>query len=99
MQLLTVKQAAEILQISVGAVYALCASATLAHYRMGANQSAIRIDRAELLAYLQSCKCVPPKRAVDEPRSHASRRATRLKQTRLKHIRIDKIASPARPHV
>ena len=98
MDLLTVKQAAEPLRISVGAVYALCASAKLAHYRMGTHQSAIRIDRSDLFAYLQKCKYEPPKREPDEPRSYPARRSTPVRATKLKHLRVDTIALPGAPH-
>jgi excisionase family DNA binding protein len=54
--LLTVKEAAQLLRVSLGCVYALCASGELPHYRLGNGQAAIRISKADLLDYMERCR-------------------------------------------
>ena len=53
---LTVKEVADLLKLSLGAVYALCKAGKLPHHRLGQGRGAIRIDRQDLLAYVQACK-------------------------------------------
>ena len=56
MELLTVREAADLLRLSAGAVYALCKSGALPHHRLGRGRGAIRIDRQDLLRYAEACK-------------------------------------------
>lgn len=52
MELITVKEAASALQLSIGSVYGLCRSGELPHYRFGQGRMAIRIGRDDLNAYI-----------------------------------------------
>ena len=54
MELLRVKQVAEIMNVTVGAVYALVNAKAIPHRRVGLSSGAIRIDRCDLDAYLAS---------------------------------------------
>ncbi len=54
--LLTVREVAGLLRLSEAAVYGLCKSGRLPHHRLGQGRSAIRIDRADVLAYLRGSK-------------------------------------------
>jgi excisionase family DNA binding protein len=54
MDLLTVKQVAERLQVSEATVYQLCAKQKLAHARIGVGRGAIRIDEDALAAFIQA---------------------------------------------
>ena len=64
--LLTVKEAAALVKLSIGAVYALCNSGTLPHHRLGQGRGAIRIDRVDLLRYVEECR--PASRSPEEER-------------------------------
>jgi excisionase family DNA binding protein len=55
-ELLTIKEAAQYLRLSVGAIYALCAAAKLPHYRLSRGRGTLRIDRRDLLAYVRQCR-------------------------------------------
>lgn len=57
--LLTVKQAAEHLNVSTATVYALCASGQLAHSRVGLGRGTIRIKHSELEKMLSQSGAVP----------------------------------------
>lgn len=46
--MLTVKQAAQRLDVSKSLVYALCAEGRLKHYRVGIGRGTIRIDESDL---------------------------------------------------
>lgn len=49
--MLTVKRTAEILSISIGVVYALCARGLLRHERFGTGRGTIRIPEESLAEY------------------------------------------------
>lgn len=53
---MTVAEAALILEVKPGLVYDLCAAGLLAHRRVGLGRGLIRIDRADLDAYLASSR-------------------------------------------
>lgn len=92
MQLLTVKEAADALKLSSGAVYALCNSGTLPHHRLGQGRGAIRIDRADLLAYIIACKKgVAP--LEGNPRASANSTSPKrpLPTAGFKHLRLDRL--------
>jgi excisionase family DNA binding protein len=59
MALLTVKQAAERLQVSQATVYQLCEKRKLAHARIGVGRGAIRVDEDALAAFLQASTVAP----------------------------------------
>lgn len=68
LSLMTVKQAADQLQISESCVYALIENGKLACHRIGIGRGTIRISDLDLENYLQSCrhcefvKVNPPRR-------------------------------------
>lgn len=56
LDLLTVKEVAGLLRISLGSVYALCKAGRLPHHRLGSGSGVVRIDRADLVQYAKQCK-------------------------------------------
>ncbi len=56
MALLTVKAAAARLGCSPALVYLLCAERKLAHVRLGTARGTIRVEEADLEAFLADCK-------------------------------------------
>ncbi|MFO0966425.1 MAG: helix-turn-helix domain-containing protein [Gemmataceae bacterium] len=69
-KLLTIKQAAELLAVSPGLVYSLCAKGKLPHLRIGVGRGCIRFAAADLEAFLASQKrqLVPPASKSTPPR-------------------------------
>ena len=57
--MLTVKYAAEILNVSPGLVYALCAQGKIEHERYGLGRGTIRIREDALAHYQALAKCAP----------------------------------------
>lgn len=55
-EFLTVKQTAKYLNVSQGCVYRLCTTNTLSHYKFGEGRGAIRINRTDLLEFVQRCR-------------------------------------------
>lgn len=55
-QLLRVRQAATLLSLSVNAVYDLVRSKKIESFRLTEGGDGIRIDRAEVARYLESCR-------------------------------------------
>ncbi len=53
MALLSVKQAAERLQVAPTTVYGLCAGKKIGHLRVGAGRGTIRIREEDLQAYME----------------------------------------------
>lgn len=56
MNVLTVKETAERLKLSVGCVYQLIAERRLPHLRIGCGRGAIRIREEDLSAFLDTCR-------------------------------------------
>ena len=81
MELLRVRQVAEVMNVTVGAVYALVHAKAIPYRRVGLSNGAIRIDRSDLDAYLDACK-VPAKQGEN----HEAPRRVR-KFTGFKHLR------------
>lgn len=76
--LLTVKEVASILRLSLTETYKLVQSRAISHFRVGPGRGAIRIDRIEIDNFLENRRVgMPEKKAVVTP--------VRLKP--LKHIR------------
>ena len=71
--LLTVRETAERLSISLSSTYDLIRSGRLPHYRIG---GAIRLTAADLDRFLAGCRCEQPALTVKPPRP------------RLKHIKL-----------
>lgn len=100
--LLTVKEAAALVKLSIGAVYALCNSGTLPHHRLGQGRGAIRIDRQDLLRYVEECRvgAAPRKRSGSPAGSlgtASSAPAPKLPTPGFKHLRVDGLLAPPRP--
>ncbi len=52
--LITVREAAAILRVSKPQVYLLCKNKQIAHIRLGGEGKSIRIDRQELMKWLEA---------------------------------------------
>lgn len=52
-KLLTVGQAASLLSVSIGTIYALCQTGGLPHLRIGTGRGTIRIRRKDLLRHVK----------------------------------------------
>jgi len=76
--MLTVKRAAEILNVSQGLIYALCAQGKLEHERYGLGRGTIRIREDALAQYQARTKCFPSR-----PRSSLPGAFTHLDGRRL----------------
>jgi excisionase family DNA binding protein len=68
MPLLTVQQAAQRLHVSPSTVYELCGSRRIAHVRVGLARGTIRIDEAELEAFIRKATVQPAEPAAPQPR-------------------------------
>jgi len=94
MDLLTVRETADLLKLSAGAVYALCKAGTLPHHRLGQGRGAIRVDRQDLFAYVEACRAgAAPVRGsgptVPPTETPASKKG--LPVGRFKHLRVDRL--------
>jgi excisionase family DNA binding protein len=69
-EFLTVKQAAKYLNVSASCVYRLCITGKMAHYKFGDDQGAIRINRSELLVFIQRCRVQERSEPVDVEGRH-----------------------------
>jgi len=74
--LLTVREAAEILRVSTSLVYQLVEARKLACHRIGGPRGAIRISTSDLKEYLAECRHDRQERSPKPPRP------------RLKHLRL-----------
>ncbi len=100
MDLLTVKEAANLLKLSCGAVYALCKAGTLPHHRLGLGRGAVRIDRQDLLAYVEACRTgAAPIRGSGPslPPSGTPAGQKRLPAGGFKHLRVDRLLAELPP--
>jgi excisionase family DNA binding protein len=100
MDLLTVKEAAEMLRLSSAAVYALCKAGTLAHHRLGRGRGAVRIDQKDLFAYVEACKAgAAPVRGGGPPSPPPPAPAPQrpLPAGVFEHLRVDRLLSGRRP--
>ncbi len=100
MDLLTVKEAANLLKLSRGAVYALCKAGTLPHHRLGLGRGAVRIDRKDLIAYVEACKTgTTPVRGSGPslPPTGSSAAQKRLPAGGFKHLRVDRLLAELPP--
>ena len=57
---MTVREAANRLEVSVSMVYALCGRGRLAHTRIGIGRGTIRICEDDLKAFLAGCRSEAP---------------------------------------
>lgn len=63
---LSVRQAAIVLGVSVGSVYAMVDDGSLPHFRIGPKKSSIRFKRQDLDGYMASCY-VPAASSAPKP--------------------------------
>ena len=75
--MLTVKEVAQRLKLSVSGVYALIAAGKLLAYSVGVHGGSLRVSESDLQNYLNGC------RQNNEPLS-----ARRFRPRKLKHIRL-----------
>lgn len=85
MDLLTVKQVAQRLNISPSFVYELLKSGRLKHYRLGKGQGGLRISEKQLAAYLEGAEGTTPS-APGEKQNPAPRSGM------FKHLDAEKLA-------
>jgi excisionase family DNA binding protein len=78
--MLTVKGAAEILNVSQGLVYALCAQGKLEHERYGLGRGTIRIREDALAQFQAHAKCSPCHRQSSPPGAFTHLDGQRLAQ-------------------
>jgi excisionase family DNA binding protein len=98
LNLLTVREVARLLRLSAAAVYGLCKSGRLPHHRLGEGGSAIRIDRADVLAYLRQSKEGAAPSPVGPSPSSSRSKAGLPPVGGFKHLRVDHLLG-GRPHV
>ena len=75
--LLTPREVAERLKVSLSTVYGLVESGKLACYRIGLRRGAVRVSEEDLAAYLESCH-----------HSQVIERQRAVRRVKLKHIRL-----------
>jgi len=74
--LLTVRDVAGVLQVSIACVYGMVAEGKLAVHRVGTGRGSIRIEKADLEEYLAGCRKEPIEKKTRTPRA------------RLKHLKL-----------
>ena len=74
--LLTVREVAKVLQVSIASVYAIVAEGRIACHRVGTGRGSIRIEEKDLDDYLLAC------------RTERAEKAPPPSRPRLKHIRV-----------
>jgi excisionase family DNA binding protein len=79
MSFMDVKEAAELLEVSVATVYALCNERKLGHVRIGAARGVIRIREKDLDEYIERATVLPdneipvvPKTPLPKPKREES---------------------------
>lgn len=86
LEFMTVKQVAKYLNISAATIYGLCITGKISHYRFGEGRGAIRINRMELLEFVQRCR-------VEEKNGYSVLnvvpRSPKIIQYKLKHLHLD----------
>jgi excisionase family DNA binding protein len=99
LELLTVAEAADMLKLSSGAIYALCKSGVLPHHRLGAGRGAIRIDEADLRAYLAACKdgAAPGEGGPIRPKTSSAAPKGTGSVIGFKHLRLDRLLGVQTP--
>jgi excisionase family DNA binding protein len=92
-ELLTVSEAAQLLKLSLGGIYALCKSGNLPHHRLGAGRGAIRIDRVDLLTYIAACKtgAAPVAGGPVLPKTPSAAPKGAMPHIGFKHLRLDRL--------
>ena len=72
MGVLTVRQAAERLQVAAATIYDLCARKVLRHIRVGRGRGTLRIREDDLDAFVETATVQPDIPAAPRPRSATS---------------------------
>jgi excisionase family DNA binding protein len=79
--MLSVKETARELGVSVGCVYQLTASGKLPSHRFGLGRGTIRVAESDLAAFMQGCR---NEKRVDQPAA----RVVQKSQRAFKHLRL-----------
>ena len=87
MNLLTVEQVAERLNVSRGCVYSLIQSGKLSCVRIGVGRGVIRVDADDLMAFVDQCRPSIPRKA---PR--------RTGRSEFTHLDTKRLSEAWRPH-
>ncbi|MHB8866459.1 MAG: helix-turn-helix domain-containing protein [Pirellulaceae bacterium] len=74
--LLTVRDVARVLKISIASVYAIVAEGKIACHRVGTGRGSIRFEESDLADYLSSCRMEKAEETKRTPRP------------RLKHLKL-----------
>jgi excisionase family DNA binding protein len=77
-ELLTIRETAILLRISIAAAYEIVKSGKLPSYRLGKSGASIRVSRGDLLLYLESSRQQTPT-AAPARRVHPKRKLKHLK--------------------
>lgn len=80
--LLTIKETAKLLRISLSSAYALAASGKLRVVRIGSNNGSIRIRASEVERYLATCE------TFLVVKTHPARSVSTAKPLTLKHLKV-----------
>jgi excisionase family DNA binding protein len=67
--LMTVREAADFLNVSAGTIYAICQSGTLPHLRIGVGRGTIRIRRRDLIRHAKRARQQSPASEPLPPKS------------------------------
>ena len=81
-KLLTVRDVAELLQLSESSVYAMAATGVLPHLRVGNGRGTIRFRQEDIAQFLESCQ------AAQAPQPPKQRPARPVGQQPLKHLKL-----------
>jgi excisionase family DNA binding protein len=78
MEMLTVREASQLLRVCPSLVYALCARHVIEHHRCGLGRGAIRISQKALLEYLERSRTIAKCSAQSSARDFSQLNAERL---------------------
>jgi excisionase family DNA binding protein len=78
--MLTIKRAAEILNVSPGLIYALCARGRIQHERYGLGRGTIRIREEAIMEFQAQSRAIPHKLARGRTGAFTHLDASRLSQ-------------------
>jgi|HubBroStandDraft_1064217.scaffolds.fasta_scaffold663679_2 excisionase family DNA binding protein len=76
--MLTIKRAAEILNVSPGLIYALCAHGRIQHERYGLGRGTIRIREEAIVEFQARSHAIPDKSSPGKTGAFTHLNATRL---------------------
>jgi len=82
-EVFSVREVAQLLKLSVAAVYELCRTGSLGHYRFGTGRGTIRITGADVEGFLQKSR-----RELEKREKSRQQRSKELRLRPLKHIEL-----------